>query len=462
MGLEDLKKQFNPQYSYKNNIFSVEVKGVFVTINEDIADRFYHGNVEIPIEDFLQDPQIIRSARVSTGRDTKEVNERAGKLIPDLYGGHHETPFEGGVMFKLRVKAPICYARKFFQLHSTHNEFSSRYSVIDEDLFIPDYASSSEETRLVFEESAKDGLDTYNSLLKMNVAKEQSRFALPYRYFTKFYWTISLRHLLELLSFEECDNDPFWTVRPLIEQMLKDWTPWTYEAYREKKHTIPTLWKNDIESISCSPIVDSYDNVKNIGEISLISVDVDERLFKHTIKTTPDPRRGLAFGSMVFSLRIPIFVYRQWVRHRNGKWAELPFNFLEIVREKNFYVPEMLRMQTGKTMEYAYENLGSDEYAICKKVFDQHLDRCIARFFRLLKLGLSSDQASLVLPYTFRINVIWKVDCESLMNFFSLRCDMHAQWEIRQLAVQIYSYFRKYFPWTNSVFQKYFNYGKNE
>lgn len=461
MGLDELKQRFCPHYQYGNENFSIEVKGVFVTINEDIEDRCHHGNFEIPLEDFLQDPQIIRSARVSTGRDTREVNERAGKLIPDLYGGHHETPFEGGVMFKLRIKSPICYARKFFQIHSTHNEFSGRYSVIDGDLFTPKYALDSDSISAIFDESAKDGMDTYDSLLKRNVAKEQARFVLPYRYYTKFYWTVSLRHLLEILSLEECDNDPFWTVKELIEGLIKDWTPWTYDAYKANSFIVPTKWRNEYTE-SYSEIIGFHNKVGNVGELLALEISHSEGLMKSAIQTSPDPRRGFAFGSMMFSLRIPIFVYRQWVRHRNGKWSEFAPDFDAIVDADNFYTPETLRMQTGKTMEYAYENLSADEYSKCKEIMEQHLARCITRYRMLRDFGLSSDEAALVLPYTFRISVLWKVDCESLMNFFSLRCDTHAQWEIRQFAIEIYNQFKSHFPWSDAIFQKYLNFGKNE
>ena len=71
------------------------------------------------------------------------------------------------------------------------------------------------------------------------------------------------------------------------------------------------------------------------------------------------------------------------------------------------------------------------------------------------------QEAALNLPYVFRVKRLWTANVESLMNFFSLRCDKQAQWEIRQFAHAIYPRFRKSFPWANEIFLRYLNFGKS-
>ena len=109
-----LKQRFNPRREYKVSHTKIEVDGAFVRFDDDWG--FKDDKAIVPLEDFLQDPAVIRSARVSTGRDAKEVNEKAEGLIGALYRNKHVTPFEGSVIFRLRVEPPICFAQSFFQL----------------------------------------------------------------------------------------------------------------------------------------------------------------------------------------------------------------------------------------------------------------------------------------------------------------------------------------------------------
>src|SRR3972149_1390708 len=178
MGLEELKSRFNPRRTYEDAArgITIEVDGVFVRVDEALAAQKGRESFEIPTEDLLQDPSIIRSARVSTGRDTKAVDEKAAGLIGSLYEGSHETPLEGGVVFRLKVTTPICYAQPFFQLRYSHNEFSGRYSVIDGDFYTPVCAQKNPEILRVFQEAEADSRNIYKKLLEAGGAREEGRF----------------------------------------------------------------------------------------------------------------------------------------------------------------------------------------------------------------------------------------------------------------------------------------------
>ncbi|MEK7567015.1 MAG: FAD-dependent thymidylate synthase [Patescibacteria group bacterium] len=475
--LAELKKKFRPNRFYKLDELgtTIEVDGVFVRVDERMLEQnlLTRDKVEIRLEDILQDPPVIRSARVSTDRDTKAVTEKAAGMIGSLYGGRHDTPFEGGVVFRLKVTVPICYAKPFFQLPGSHNEFSGRYSEIPDDFFVPPYARKGE-AREIFDESAKDCYGVYQKLLhEMSVAKEQARMALPFSFFTKFYWTITLRHLLEVLALEENEFSPseFWQIiHALIPQILKDWTPWTAEKMEEQKRFIPTKWAEKPPAKQYTLICDALDRhlarknyVANVGFVGLLGHNAEnEKLIDLIVKTGPDPRRGLKHLHMSLFMNYPIFVHRQWVRHRDGAWSEFLPDFDAIVASKNFYTPKIFRKQLGKNMSYIYEDMTEEESEAVGKELSALIIRSCNGYMKLRKLGLTPEEAGLVLPYTYRVSVMWTPNIASLMNFLSLRCDKHAQWEIRVFADIIYGWFKELFPKSHEIFIEHLNFGKSE
>ncbi|MGC9603440.1 MAG: FAD-dependent thymidylate synthase [Minisyncoccia bacterium] len=478
--LDDLKTRFNPRRSYQNHHTTIEVDGVFVRFDEDEWE-FSGGNVTIPLEDFLQDPSIVRSARVSTGRETKEVGEKGVGLIGALYRDRHETPFEGSVMFRLKVTTPICDAQSYFQLHYVHNEFSGRYSIIDGDFYTPKAIEENPIFASIWKESGEESHLVYKALLEEHsVAREQARLALLYRFYTKFYWTVSLRHILELLSLERnvLAPDEFWEVRDeLLAQMVKDWVPWAYENTVKYPREIKTAWHKDVWSEKVGSVSSFVDEslegshsplfegplvkVGNVGEMHLVGHNGFEQYLRAAVQTKPNPRRGFGHASMTFLLHVPIFVHRQWVRHRYGVWSELPVDFDGIVREKDFYIPDRFRKQVGKPMAYTFEDTNDDENRAVQLLFRDFLRKRLEIYQTSRQLGVAPELAAQNLPYTFRIHVLWTVNLESLMNFFSLRCDEHAQWEIRQFANEIYRIFKKLYPWPDEIFLRYLNFGKS-
>ena len=461
--LGQLKERFNPKRVYKFGDVTVEVDGVFVRIDEEPFERDSE-YVLVPLEDFLQDPAIIRSARVSTGRDTIEVNEKAAGMVGALYKDEHVTPFEGGIMFRLKATAPISVVQPFFQIPYAHNEFSGRYSVIDGPFYVPEFAREDPEVLRIFEEAEMDSQELYKKFLDASMAKEQARFALLFRFFTKFFWTISLRHMLEICALEKNKFAPeeFWETRDnILISIIRDWTPWTYDKFLEHKKLYKTKWAE--EEPMEEPRNHIFDSqIENIGSVKLIKSDLDENLMRLGIHTGPSPKRGFGHCSATFEIKCPIFVHRQWVRHRYGSWSELPVDFDEIVNQDDFYVPDRFREQVGKTMGYQYQDMADEKNLAQQKLINLLIARCEKRYWELRNLGLRPDQAALCLLYTFRIKTLWTANVESLMNFFSLRCDLHAQWETRQFANRIYKWFESAAPWANEIFLRYINFGKIE
>lgn len=459
--LEDLKKRFNPRRTYQFGNTKVEVDGVFVRIDDDmlINDEY----ALISLEDLLQDPAIIRSARVSTGRDTAVVSEKAVGLIGSLYRDEHVTPFEGAVEFRFRCEAPIYMVHPIFQLFSSHNEWSGRYSEIDGPFATPDYILNNPRALQIFQEAEYDSKALYREWCTMGIAREQARFALLYRFYTKFWWTISLRHLLRVCSLEETTLAPpeFWHMRDnILLQIVKDWTPWTYDKFAEYKKCHQTKWA---EIVLMPQIMEwiRKDHIENIGSVRLVNAMVNEKIMQLGVHTGPDPARGFGHSALTFEIISPIFVHRQWVRHRYGAWSEFPIDFDAIVHNQDFYIPKTFRKQVGKAMSYVYEGMLGGENERCRDDLSRLVIRSSKRYALLRDMGFAPQQAGVILPYVFRVPRLWTVNIEGLMNFFSLRCDNHAQWEIRQYANTIYQWFCERYPWSNKIFLEHLKYGSS-
>ena len=455
--LKSLIEKFRPRRTYKNGNITTEVDGIFVRIDESMRVR--EKTLIVPVEDFLQDAAIIRSARVSTGRDAAAVNEKAEDLLRSLYKNEHVTPFEGAVLFRLKMTAPIYAAQPFCQIFSSHNEQSGRYKEIDGQFAIPPWATKSPQALQILREGECDSKRTYEAFLRAGIAKEQARLALLYRFFTKFYWTISLRHLLELSALEENPFAPkeFWEFRDVIlPKLFSDYAPWTNDIFNDSKKCYGTRWAFDIPYPNAIPYIwKSW--IENIGTIKLISSSISEDLMRLGVHTGPNPKRGFAHSSLIFDIACPIFVYRQWVRHRYGAWSELPVDFARIVKENLFFIPRNFRKQVGKAMQYRYEDLIGGENERFRDDLALLIKRSCIRYSQLLDLGFSPEQAAIALPYSFLVRRLWTVNIESLMNFFSLRCDSEAQEEIRQFANVIYRWFASRYPWVNEIFLKHLN-----
>lgn len=139
-----------------------------------------------------------------------------------------------------------------------------------------------------------------------------------------------------------------------------------------------------------------------------------------------------------FAVKAPIFVLREWHRHRIASINEMSGRYVELERE--FYIParDDMREQKGKAGAYYYERIEDDELAelvqsnmriTCDTAFDSYED--------MLSNGIAKEVARLVLPVNTYSKMVWKTNARALMNFVSLRNHPHAQMEIRKYAEEV-------------------------
>lgn len=168
---------------------------------------------------------------------------------------------------------------------------------------------------------------------------------------------------------------------------------------------------------------------------------------KKLVKYLWDHKHGTPFeqAQFKFHVKCPIFIARQWFRHRMGSFNELSGRYSEMRDE--FYVPEVWRAQDTVNKQGSVEAPQLQHAALSKMLVDHHL-QSFNLYQRLLTDGVAKELARFCLPVTLYTEFYWSVNARSLINFLELRCENHAQWETRQYADAIWEQFRNEMPWT--------------
>ncbi len=150
-----------------------------------------------------------------------------------------------------------------------------------------------------------------------------------------------------------------------------------------------------------------------------------------------------------FHVKTPIFVMRQWIRHRMASYNEISARYTEVKDE--FYVPTQWRAQDVKNKQGSVAAPQLDHAALTA-AFKAQVDSALKTYHDMLKAGVARELARMVLPVNAYTEFYWTVNARSLMNFVTLRADVHAQWEIQQYAEALADCFKQKMPWTYDAF----------
>jgi thymidylate synthase (FAD) len=165
-------------------------------------------------------------------------------------------------------------------------------------------------------------------------------------------------------------------------------------------------------------------------------------------------RHGTPFehNSFRFHIRAPIFVAREWMRHRVSSFNEESARYHQL--EGDFYVPsaEAVRSQVGKPGSYSYEPAGEALAEETVAAFERIYRQSYVEYRRLIDEGVAKELARALLPFGVFTQFYWTVNARSLMNFLSLRNAPAAQYEIRAYAEAIEKFFAQRMPITHGCF----------
>jgi thymidylate synthase (FAD) len=165
-------------------------------------------------------------------------------------------------------------------------------------------------------------------------------------------------------------------------------------------------------------------------------------------------RHGTPFehNSFRFHIRAPIFVAREWFRHRVGSFNEFSMRYAKATDD--FYVPEPddVRSQVGKPGAYFFEPVEPDVAATTREEMRAIYEAAFSAYERLVELGVARELARSVLPVGAYTEFYWTVNARALMNFLSLRNSETAQREIRRYAEACERFLEERMPVTYAAF----------
>jgi thymidylate synthase (FAD) len=165
-------------------------------------------------------------------------------------------------------------------------------------------------------------------------------------------------------------------------------------------------------------------------------------------------RHGTPFehNAFRFHVRAPIFIAREWFRHRVGSFNEFSMRYAKATDD--FYVPEAddVRTQVGKPGAYSFEPVDAELAEATREELRAVYDAAYAAYERLVEQGVARELARAVMPVGSYTEFYWTVNARSLMNFVSLRAAETAQREIRRYADACEQFLAEEMPVTYQAF----------
>src|SRR4029079_2295562 len=134
-------------------------------------------------------------------------------------------------------------------------------------------------------------------------------------------------------------------------------------------------------------------------------------------------RHGTPFehNAFRFHIRAPIFVAREWFRHRIGSFNEFSMRYAKATDD--FYVPapEDVRSQVGKPGAYSFEPVSDEVAEVTRTKLQAVYETAYLAYEQLAELGVARQLARCALPVGAYTEFYWTINARSLMNFLSLR-----------------------------------------
>ena len=158
-------------------------------------------------------------------------------------------------------------------------------------------------------------------------------------------------------------------------------------------------------------------------------------------------------------VKLPVFVARQWIRHRTANVNEYSARYS--ILDNEFYIPksENLASQSSLNNQGRGDVLEGEEAKKVIQILKNDSLRSYKSYEKMLskenKKGLARELARMNLPTNIYTQWYWKTDLHNLFNFIRLRNDIHAQYEIRVYAEKIAELVKKWVPFAFEAFEQY-------
>lgn len=159
---------------------------------------------------------------------------------------------------------------------------------------------------------------------------------------------------------------------------------------------------------------------------------------------------------LTFHVKLPIFVARQWIRHRTARVNEISGRY-SIMKEE-FYVPEesvVAPQSTSNKQGRSPEPFEKGEAKEIAAMIREMNKSCYEAYNRLIEKNLAKEISRGVLPLNLYTEWYWQIDLHNLFHFLQLRLHPHAQYEIREYARVLFGIAKKVAPLATEAFEAY-------
>ena len=203
--------------------------------------------------------------------------------------------------------------------------------------------------------------------------------------------------------------------------------------------------------------------VSTAGDKSLEDIGADATKSEGLINYLARERHGSPFEhtSMTFFISAPIFVFREFMRHRIASYNEESGRYREL--KPVFYIPSKERklVQIGKAGAYTFVDGTPEQFDLTVAAIKETCNLAYANYQKMLDAGVAREVARAVLPVTLYSSMYVTMNARALMNFLSLRTaregshfPSYPQREIEMVAEKMEAHFAKLMPITYGAFQK--------
>ena len=263
----------------------------------------------------------------------------------------------------------------------------------------------------------------------------------------------------------------------LTEQQIQEIKEQQSQENSTKRVTSPELEKILYEAIPILDhgfirVIDYMGDDSSIVQAARVSygkgtkkVSTDEGLIRYLLRhwhITP-----FEMCEIKYHVKLPIFIARQWIRHRTANVNEYSARYS--ILDKEFYIPteDKLAAQSKSNRQGRGDILTGDQAQEVLNILKDDSTRTYQNYEKMLnerydgsvidenKDGLARELARMNLTLNSYTQWYWKTDLLNLMNFLFLRADIHAQYEIRVYAEAMIETLKKWVPITHSAFLDY-------
>jgi thymidylate synthase (FAD) len=157
-----------------------------------------------------------------------------------------------------------------------------------------------------------------------------------------------------------------------------------------------------------------------------------------------------------FHVKLPIFIARQWIRHRTANVNEYSGRYSEM--KDDFYIPEPSEIRTQSVVNKqgrAEDSLSDESTQRVIGILDNRNKQSFSEYTEMLDMGLAREIARINLPLSNYTEWYWKIDLHNLFHFLRLRIDPHAQYEIRVYGEVIADIVKAVVPLAWEAFEDY-------